>query len=183
MELLKQRRSNGNLLKQLEDERKFYYKEKEIFCHEMSQFKRLKQVLSNSALAKDDLASVEQYKKEIAMIKQTLNQTLEANYNLSIKFLRMKNTKTCLKTELKTRQLEHEKVQFCFGLFYFVIVFLFQLVNDYKAKIQHLSEELNDLIQERLNSPISCSNKKYLLVRIHHLLFTVRYLNVFCYFS
>lgn len=146
MELLKQQRSNKNLLQQLEEERQFYYKEKELYCQEMNQFKKLKQTLSNTSSKKD--LPVEHYKKEMEKIKQTLNQTLEANYNLSIKFLRMKNTKTCLKTELKTMQLEHEK-----------------LVNDYKTKIHELAQELNDLIQEKLGTPISGSSKKYLHVR------------------
>ncbi|KAH1017633.1 rho GTPase-activating protein gacN isoform X1 [Dendroctonus ponderosae] len=145
MELLKQQRSNKNLLQQLEDERKFYYQEKETYCQEMNQFKKLKQALSGTSMASKSEPSVEQYKKEMAKVKHTLNQTLEANYNLSIKFLRMKNTKTCLKTELKTMQLEHEK-----------------LLNDYKTKIHNLSQELDDLIQERLSTPISCSSKKYL---------------------
>ncbi|KAH1017646.1 hypothetical protein HUJ05_008257 [Dendroctonus ponderosae] len=130
---------------QLEDERKFYYQEKETYCQEMNQFKKLKQALSGTSMASKSEPSVEQYKKEMAKVKHTLNQTLEANYNLSIKFLRMKNTKTCLKTELKTMQLEHEK-----------------LLNDYKTKIHNLSQELDDLIQERLSTPISCSSKKYL---------------------
>ncbi|XP_066253412.1 chromosome partition protein Smc-like [Euwallacea similis] len=146
LELLKQRRSNKNLLQQLEEERTFYYKEKEIYCQEMNQFKKLKRALSNSttSISKNELP-VEFYKTEMEKIKQTLNQTLGANYNLSIKFLRMKNTKTCLKTELKTMQMEHEK-----------------LVTEYKTKIHDISEELNNLIQERLNTPISCSSKKYL---------------------
>ncbi|XP_066153415.1 chromosome partition protein Smc-like [Euwallacea fornicatus] len=146
VELLKQQRSNKNLLQQLEEERTYYYKEKEIYCQEMNQFKKLKRALSNSttSISKNELP-VEFYKHEIEKIKQTLRQTLGANYNLSIKFLRMKNTKTCLKTELKTVQLEHEK-----------------LVADYKTKIQNISEELNNLIQERLSAPISFSSKKYL---------------------
>lgn len=148
MELLKQQRSNKNLLHQLEEERQFYYKEKELYCQEMNQFKKLKQTLSNTTTSSTKDLPAEQYKKEIEKIKHTLNQTLEANYNLSIKFLRMKNTKTCLKTELKTMQLEHEK-----------------LINDYKTKIHELAQELNDLIQEKLGTPISGSSKKYLHVR------------------
>ncbi|KAJ8928252.1 hypothetical protein NQ314_019202 [Rhamnusium bicolor] len=89
--------------------------------------------------------SISEYKNEILKLKQTLNQTLEANYNLSIKFLRMKNTKTCLKTELKTMKLEHEKLE-----------------NDYKTKIENLSSELNELISGRWSTPMSPSSKKYL---------------------
>ncbi|XP_050308758.1 uncharacterized protein MAL8P1.12-like isoform X2 [Anthonomus grandis grandis] len=145
MELLRQKRSNNNLNKQLEEERKFYFKEKEQYCEEMNEFKKLKRVLSTASTSKKEAKTSEQYQREIEKIKRTLSETLEANYNLSIKFLRMKNTKTCLKTELKTTKLEHEK-----------------LVNDYKTRIHSLSEELNNLIQERLDEPISCSNKKYL---------------------
>ncbi|KAL1494891.1 hypothetical protein ABEB36_010406 [Hypothenemus hampei] len=148
MELLKQKRSYRSLLLQLEEERKFYYKEKEAYCKEMTQYKKLRQALSSTTTATSSTSNSkenEQSKKEIAKIKLMLNQTLEANYNLSIKFLRMKNTKTCLKSEYKTLQLEYEK-----------------LVNDYKAKIHDLSQELNNLILKRLNSPISGSSKKYL---------------------
>ncbi|KAJ8914562.1 hypothetical protein NQ315_010026, partial [Exocentrus adspersus] len=124
LDLLKQIRSNNNLAKQLEDEREFYFKEKEIYCQEMNE---------------------SECKSEMLKLKQTLNQTLEANYNLSIKFLRMKNTKSCLKTELKTMKLEHEKLQ-----------------SEYKTKIENLTSDLSDLIQEKLNAPISPSSKKYL---------------------
>lgn len=109
LDLLKQKRSNGSLAKQLEDEREFYFKEKEIYCQEMNECKKMKRFMSSSSITGND-KSVEEYKREIMKLKQTLNHTLEANYNLSIKFLRMKNTKTCLKTEFKTMKLEHEKV-------------------------------------------------------------------------
>lgn len=109
LDLLKQKRSNNSLAKQLEDEREFYFKEKEIYCQEMNECKKIKRLMSSSSVTGDNKSVVE-YKADIVKLKQTLNQTLEANYNLSIKFLRMKNTKTCLKTELKTMKLEHEKV-------------------------------------------------------------------------
>ncbi|XP_030753263.1 rho GTPase-activating protein gacN-like isoform X2 [Sitophilus oryzae] len=145
LDLLRQRRSNNNLLKQLEDERKYYYHEKEQYCNEMNEYKKLKRAMSTASTHSEDGMSLEQCKRELAKAKQTLNHTLEANYNLSIKFLRMKNTKTCLKTELKTMKLEHEK-----------------LINDYKSKMESLSEELNMIINERISTPISCSSKKYL---------------------
>ncbi|XP_056641511.1 uncharacterized protein LOC130448252 [Diorhabda sublineata] len=142
LDLLKTKRSNVSLAKQLEDERKFYFKEKELYCHEMNEFRRLKRQWSNSSIAQNE-KTIEECRHEILKLKQTLNQTLEANYNLSIKFLRMKNTKTCLKTELHAMRLEHEK-------------------NDYKTKIENLSLELNDLVNEKLNASISPSSKKYL---------------------
>ncbi|CAG9862175.1 unnamed protein product [Phyllotreta striolata] len=144
LDLLRTKRSNGNLAKQLEDERKFYFKEKEIYCHEMNECKRLKKLLSESTVGQQERA-VEEYKNEVARLKQTLNQTLEANYNLSIKFLRMKNTKTCLKTELQTMQLEHEK-----------------LTNEYKSKIECLNTELNEALTEKIRETLSPSSKKYL---------------------
>lgn len=110
LDLLKQKRSNGSLLKQLEDERKHYYQEKEQYCAEMNEIKKLKKALSTTSTHSEGI-TIEQYKQELSKTKLTLNHTLEANYNLSIKFLRMKNTKTCLKTQLKTMQLEHEKVK------------------------------------------------------------------------
>lgn len=109
LDLLKTKRSYTNLEQQLKDERKFYFNEKQIYCQEMNECKKLKQLISNTGLSSED-KSIEEYKEEIGKLKQTLNQTLQANYNLSIKFLRMKNTKTCLKSELQAIQLEHEKV-------------------------------------------------------------------------
>ncbi|VEN43594.1 unnamed protein product [Callosobruchus maculatus] len=110
----------------------------------MNECKKLKLRLSSSAVS-SELKSAEDYKKEILKLKQTLNDTLEANYNLSIKFLRMKNTKTCLKTELKAMKLEHDKLQ-----------------NDYKARIESLTAELNTILDEKLDSAISPSSKKYM---------------------
>ncbi|KAG5873742.1 hypothetical protein JTB14_005164 [Gonioctena quinquepunctata] len=143
LDLLRTRRSNANLSQQLEDERTFYYKEKQMYCREMNECKKLKRVLSS--VTNGEEISADEYKAEILKLKQTLNHTLEANYNLSIKFLRMKNTKTCLKTELQTMKLEHEKLQ-----------------NDYKGKIENLTTDLNDLVNDKLNTPISPSSKKYL---------------------
>ncbi|CAG9768582.1 unnamed protein product [Ceutorhynchus assimilis] len=148
IELLKQRKSNQTLLKQLEDERKFYFKEKEIYCQEINQFKKLKQALSdttqNHPLVNE--AAVEPYKKETEKIKGTLNKVLEANYNIGIKFLRMKNTNSSLKDELKSIKLDHKKCS-----------------NDYKIKIDQLTDKLNELlVQDHLNTPSSSSNKKYL---------------------
>lgn len=109
LDLLKTKRSNASLTKQLEEEREFYIKEKEIYCQEMNECKKIKKQFGGSVSALEG-KSVEEYKTEIRKLKQALNQTLEANYNLSIKFLRMKNTKTCLKTEVHTIKLEQAKV-------------------------------------------------------------------------
>ncbi|KAF7270139.1 hypothetical protein GWI33_016878 [Rhynchophorus ferrugineus] len=144
LDLLKQKRSNSSLLKQLEDERKHYYQEKEQYCAEMNEIKKLKKALSTTS-THSDAFTIEQYKQELSKTKLTLNHTLQANYNLSIKFLRMKNTKTCLKTQLKSMQLEHEKI-----------------VNEYKTKIENLCNELGQMIHEKIVAPISCSSKKYL---------------------
>uniref|UniRef100_A0A6P7G4V2 Uncharacterized protein PFB0145c-like n=1 Tax=Diabrotica virgifera virgifera TaxID=50390 RepID=A0A6P7G4V2_DIAVI len=145
-DLLKTRRSNVSLAKQLDDERKFYFKEKELYCQEMNECKKLRALFSSSSAAQSE-KTIDEYRRELAKVKQNLNQTLQANYNLSIKFLRMKNTKTCLKTELRTLRLEYEK-----------------LVNDYKSRIESLTVELNDLVNDKLNTAISCSSKKYLQV-------------------
>lgn len=109
LDLLKTRRSNASLTKQLEDEREFYLKEKEIYCQEMNECKKLKKQFSGICSGAEE-KTTDEYNTEITKLKQALNQTLEANYNLSIKFLRMKNTKTCLKTELRTLKLENTKV-------------------------------------------------------------------------
>ncbi|CAG9835660.1 unnamed protein product [Diabrotica balteata] len=112
----------------------------------MNECKKLRALYSNSSAAQNE-KTIDEYRNELAKIKQNLNQTLQANYNLSIKFLRMKNTKTCLKTEMRTLRLEYEK-----------------LVSDYKSRIESLIVELNDLVNDKLNTTISCSSKKYLQV-------------------
>lgn len=108
-DLKKQRRSNSSLKQQLEDERDFYFKEKQLYCQEMNDCKELKQKLieSQTQLSRGDNLD---NKNEVTKLKEALNQTLQANYNLSIKFLRMKNTKTYLQNTLKTINEEHKKV-------------------------------------------------------------------------
>ncbi|KAJ8959982.1 hypothetical protein NQ318_009416 [Aromia moschata] len=49
LDLLKRKRSNVNLAQQLEEERKFYFKEKEIYCQEMNECKKLKRLMSSSS--------------------------------------------------------------------------------------------------------------------------------------
>lgn len=105
-DLRKQRRSNSSLKQQLQDEREYYYKEKERYCQEMNDCKRIKKQIAVT----DDKLECEKYKNEIGRLKAALSQTLEANYNLSVKFLRMKNTKSFLKERLKTLEEQHEKV-------------------------------------------------------------------------
>lgn len=105
-DLRKQQRTNHTLKQQLEEEREFYYKEKELYCQEMNDCKKLKKSLKHG----DHKSQVDYYKKEVAKLKDSLTQTLEANYNLSVKFLRMKNTKYCLKNRLKKMEVIHETV-------------------------------------------------------------------------
>lgn len=106
-DLRKQKRSNSSLKQQLQDEREYYYKEKEKYCQEMNDCKRIKKQYAEADV---DRSECEKYKSEIARLKIALNQTLEANYNLSVKFLRMKNTKTFLKERLRMLEEEHQKV-------------------------------------------------------------------------
>lgn len=106
-DLRKQKRSNTNLKQQLQDEREYYYKEKEKYCQEMNDCKRIKQQITE---VEEEKSECERYKNEIGKLKTALNQTLQANYNLSVKFLRMKNTKMFLKERLKVLEEEHQKV-------------------------------------------------------------------------
>ncbi|XP_044260340.1 coiled-coil domain-containing protein 39-like [Tribolium madens] len=139
MSLAKMKRSNDNLARQLEDERDFYYKEKETYCHEMTEFKKLKKALSNTTLGGQvDLQEVEKLKK-------TLEQTLQTNYNLSVKFLRMKETKNQFKTMLEKTEDKHRRV-----------------VNDLRTKIETLTSELKQILDTKFEAPLSPSNKKYL---------------------
>lgn len=105
-DLKKQQRTNNTLKQQLEDEREFYFKEKELYCQEMNDCKKLKKSLKHG----DHKSQLEYYKKEASKLKESLTQTLEANYNLSVKFLRMKNTKYCIKNRLKKLEVIHESV-------------------------------------------------------------------------
>lgn len=107
-DLRKQKRSNSSLKQQLLDEREYYYKEKERYCQEMNDCKRIKKQIAETD---EDRLECDKYKNEIVRLKAALGQTLEANYNLSVKFLRMKNTKTFLKERLKTLEEEHQKVR------------------------------------------------------------------------
>lgn len=109
IDLRKEKRSNINLKQQLVDEREFYYREKQTYCNEINECKKIKNKFKHH---KDESTHQDlvKYKKEIATLKETLNQTLEANYNLSVKFLRMKNTKYCLKNRLKKLLIDHGKV-------------------------------------------------------------------------
>lgn len=41
------------------------------------------------------------------------------------------------------------------------------MTNDYKSKIENLTSDLNSLVNEKLNSPLSNSSKKYLQVKFN----------------
>lgn len=41
----------------------------------------------------------------------------------------------------------------------------FQIESDFKNKIENLTTQLSDLVDDKMNGPISPSNKKYLQVR------------------
>lgn len=124
LDLKKEKRSHNNLKQQLVDEREFYFKEKETYCKEINECKKIKHKLkanvkndannnninsNNRQKSKSQLPETKN-EKAIDKLKEALNQTLEANYNLSVKFLRMKNTKYCLKNRLKKLQVDYEKV-------------------------------------------------------------------------
>ncbi|XP_015839098.1 coiled-coil domain-containing protein 39 [Tribolium castaneum] len=139
LSLAKMKRSNDNLARQLEDERDFYYKEKETYCHEMNEFKKLKKALSNSTLGEPP------DHKEVEKLRKTLEQTLQTNYNLSVKFLRMKETKNQLAILLQKAEDNHRRV-----------------VSDLKTKIETLTAELKQILDMKFAAPLSPSNKKYL---------------------
>ena len=106
-DLRRQQKSNSSLKNQLEEERNFYYREKEQYCQEMNDCKKFKKSLKGSFQKPEAPNS---YKKEMAKLNESLTQTLEANYNLSVKFLRMKNTKYCIKNRLKKLEVVHKNV-------------------------------------------------------------------------
>lgn len=143
-DLRKQRRSNSNLKQQLQEEREFYYQEKEKYCQEMNDCKRIKRQIAE---ADDDKSDCEKYKQEIARLKLILNQTLEANFNLSVKFLRMKNTKSFLKERVKLLEEEHQKA-----------------IAELKREVQDLKATIKEVISEEFQLPISPSHKKFLKV-------------------
>lgn len=148
--LKKEKRSSTNLKQQLQDERDFYFKEKEHYCQEMNDCRKLKKKLSESVInkhEKETSVEIKQCKNHIAKLQDALNQTLEANYNLSVKFLRMKNTKSNLKHRLKQHDLDHQKA----------MEDLVQQVNDVKKSLEEITDK-------RFTLPISPSNRKYLQV-------------------
>lgn len=121
-DLKRHKRSNMNLRQQLEDEREHHMKEKEYYCKEMAENYKLRQNLKKE---KTDVCRNDEYQQirndenkndlknaraELARLKMIVNETLEANYNLSIKYLRMKNTKFSLKSRYKRIETEQNKV-------------------------------------------------------------------------
>ncbi|XP_044754673.1 synaptonemal complex protein 1-like isoform X2 [Coccinella septempunctata] len=148
LDLMKQKRSNTNIMKQLEEERKFYFQEKETYCNEMKEIKALKKSLSRSHTSLIERPS-QDLKNELENTKLKLKQTLEANYNLSIKFLRIKNTKAFLRNEMIKMKIEHERI-----------------FNDLRSKIETMSSEVEDIVDHRSHLYVSPSNRKYVqLVR------------------
>lgn len=109
-DLYKERRANKKLKHQLEEEREFYYREKEEYCKEMNECKKLKRSLTELRREQMENPELTQSKAEIANLKETLNRTLQTNYNLSVKFLRMKNTKHALKERFRNLRNAHEQV-------------------------------------------------------------------------
>lgn len=144
IDLKRQRRSNANLKQQLEDERRFYYKEKEQYCNEMNSYKKLKR---QEAAAGGGSGGGGDHKKELSHLKNTLNQTLEANYNLSVKFLRMKSCKSSLKNRLASLEQVHERT-----------------LKECKADFEKLQNELNEIVRRQFAKPIPPSSKKYLQI-------------------
>lgn len=148
--LKREKRSSTSLQKQLQDERAFYYKEKEHYCQEMNDCKKLKKKLSETLTNKQEVDTVSELlecKSRMATLQNSLNETLEANYNLSVKFMKMKNTKTFIKKRLKQHDLEHKKT----------MERLMSQVNDIK-------DDLAEVVDDRFTLPVSPSNKKYLHV-------------------
>lgn len=119
-DLKRHKRSNLNLRQQLEDEREHFLKEKEFYCREVSEsykFRPKRGLARNDEYAAlpihdDHKREIEDVKKELSKVKKRLHETLEANYNLSIKYLRIKNTNYSLKARFKRAQTESAKVIF-----------------------------------------------------------------------
>ncbi|KAF5298034.1 hypothetical protein FQR65_LT09845 [Abscondita terminalis] len=148
--LKKEKRSNITLKKQLQAERDFYYKEKEQYCQEMNECKKLKKQLSEMIENKqeeDTISEILLYKSRMAEMQDTLNATLEANYNLSVKFMKMKNTKSCLRKRLMQHDLEHKKA-----------------MEGLVAKLNGIKNDLFEVVDKKFTSSISSSNKKFLHV-------------------
>ncbi|KAF2884435.1 hypothetical protein ILUMI_21733 [Ignelater luminosus] len=150
IDLKREKRSTTNLKQQLGDEREFYFKEKEQYCQEMNDCKKLKKKMSENKkkdISKEESEEIIACKSQISKLKDILNQTLEANYNLSVKFLRMKNTKVSLKNRLRKQMNDHE-----------------QAMKNIQATINNIKNEIADIVDKRFKLPISPSNKKYLQI-------------------
>ncbi|KAF5284302.1 hypothetical protein FQA39_LY04595 [Lamprigera yunnana] len=144
--LKKERRSSLSLKQQLEDEREFYFKEKEEYCREMNNCKKLKKKFSKTLSSMGEEA-IKKSKERIGELQDVLNHTLEVNYNLSVKFMRIKNTKNCLKRQLNEHHIMHKKA-------------MHHLV----VKVNQMKKDLAEVVDKRFVLPISQSNKKYLQV-------------------
>lgn len=155
-DLKKYKRANCNLKQQLEDERAYYLKEKEYYCKEMSVNKKMQKNKTEQEKSSEDLIEklkeFDCLKEEVSKLKSVLNETLEANYNLSIKFLRMKNTKYTLKARFKKDQTENAKI-----------------ISDLTKNLITLKEDTDFIIQNKFKEKLSPSNKKYLQVLIFEL--------------
>ncbi|GLV32294.1 hypothetical protein CBL_00995 [Carabus blaptoides fortunei] len=150
-DLRKHKKFYTTVRQQLEDERDFYMKEKEYFCKEITDSKKIRQQhtehLKHMSDITEQVKELDIVRTELSKLKVYLNETLEANYNLSIKFLRMKNTKYSVQTRLRKMQAENAR-----------------LVGDLQQKLDDTRVEMLHIISERFTQSLPPSNKKYLQV-------------------
>lgn len=111
-ELRKERRASVNFRQQLDDERKFYLREKQTYCQEMNECKRNKKKhLMYPKNREEDKKMIESLQIDNTKLKGGLDEAVQTNYNLCVKFLRMKNTKDDLKRRFQRYQADQAKVQ------------------------------------------------------------------------
>lgn len=150
-DLRKHKKFYATVRQQLDDERAFYLKEKEYYCKEITESKKIRQQhteqLKHMSEIMEQVKEMDILKTELSKLKVFLNETLEANYNLSIKFLRMKNTKYSVQTRMRKMQTENTKI-----------------ISDLQQKLDQTKAEMLHIISEKFTQTLPPSNKKYLQV-------------------
>ncbi|XP_018319169.1 probable DNA repair protein RAD50 [Agrilus planipennis] len=148
--LRREKLSSTDLKNQLENERKYYFEVKESYTQEMSEARQLKRKLSKRSchiLVKKLEEELESCKSEVKQLKDALRETLEANYNLSIRFLRMKTTKSQFKNRLRKIQEDRTKIAV-----------------ELESRIALLNKELHFVVNNEFKNCISPSNNRYLQI-------------------
>ncbi|EZA46615.1 hypothetical protein X777_03182 [Ooceraea biroi] len=150
-DLKKQRRCNGNLKQQLDDDRSFHQREKDYYIKEMQRYQGRYVGNNTSKFHQQRLKELEQVQDtletENEQLKKELMDKNEITYNLCIKFLRMKHAKDTLRYKLD--QLLHEHLL---------------VMAEMMEKLDEARKELNLIVSEKFQEPLPLNKAKFLQV-------------------